>query len=764
MGRLIRAKQPEQTANANLALTDAVTGNSSWSVKYSYDNNGNVVLTTDANNRTVTGTYDTLNRLTLRDYSDATPDVTFTFDNPNIPNSKGQLTQVSSSVSQTNFTSFDELGRVKSSSQTTGGETYSFTDYSYDLSGALVSETYPSLRVVRTETDSIGRMSKVTSQKVGDFERTQLSQLAYTSFGAISQAKLGNGRWENAQYDTKRLQIKQIGLGASALDTTFLKLEYGYGTTDNNGSLREQKITVQGMSNQIVQSYTYDALNRLKTATETPVNSSQSWKQTFDYDRFGNRRFDAANTTTLPTNNAIYNPNIEKSNNQFTVAEGYNYDNEGNLTSNPESQLFQYDAENRISQVQNTATNSTANYYYDGSGKRVKKVVGTQETIFVYDAFGKLVAEYTINQTITNNGIQYLTVDALGSPRAITNNIGQVASRHDYLPFGEEISAGTGGRTTTQGYGANDKVRQQFTGYERDTESGLDYAQARYFASKHGRFTSVDPLDESADIKSPQTFNRYSYVMNSPYKFVDPTGLYGSDISCGGNTSGGGQGSTLGSCESERSLAEHEQRLGNTLDAAAVNRAVANNDQTTAQAICAGNSNIECNRQTGPGFVASLGLNQSIFANQPTLISISLNIAMMIYNGVGRNSYTEEGIKVTRPVKYLVRQLRAYAKIVIEKVREINKYKEDNYLATDLEIFKNKVKSMEDDLTSWIKSASESIGSFGKYKHKAEGIDSNGNKVKFYYSEDSLTNFARNILNFARTEAVLLQPMKNNIR
>jgi len=249
LGRLIRAKQPEQTANANLALTDAVTGNSSWSVKYSYDNNGNVVLTTDANNRTVTGTYDTLNRLTLRDYSDATPDVTFTFDNPSIPNSKGQLTQVSSSVSQTNFTSFDELGRVKSSSQTTGGETYSFTDYSYDLSGALVSETYPSLRVVRTETDSIGRMSKVTSQKVGDFERTQLSQLAYTSFGAISQAKLGNGRWENAQYDTKRLQIKQIGLGASALDTTFLKLEYGYGTTDNNGSLREQKITVQGMSN-----------------------------------------------------------------------------------------------------------------------------------------------------------------------------------------------------------------------------------------------------------------------------------------------------------------------------------------------------------------------------------------------------------------------------------------------------------------------------------------------------------------------------------
>ena len=125
--------------------------------------------------------------------------------------------------------------------QVTGGQTYSFPDYTYDLSGALVAQTYPSGRIVRTESDNLGRLSKVTSQKAGDFERTQLSQLAYTSFGAVSNAKLGNGRWENAQFDNKRLQIKQIGLGASAGDTTFLKLEYNYGTTDNNGSGKSVK-------------------------------------------------------------------------------------------------------------------------------------------------------------------------------------------------------------------------------------------------------------------------------------------------------------------------------------------------------------------------------------------------------------------------------------------------------------------------------------------------------------------------------------------
>lgn len=68
-------------------------------------------------------------------------------------------------------------------------------------------------------------------------------------------------------------------------------------------------------------------------------------------------------------------------------------------------------------------------------------------------------------------------------------------------------------------------TRQDYTGYQKDNESGLEFAQARYYNTQHGRFTSVDPLTASATIRNPQTFNRYSYVTNSPYKFVDPLGL-----------------------------------------------------------------------------------------------------------------------------------------------------------------------------------------------------------------------------------------------
>jgi RHS repeat-associated protein len=68
-------------------------------------------------------------------------------------------------------------------------------------------------------------------------------------------------------------------------------------------------------------------------------------------------------------------------------------------------------------------------------------------------------------------------------------------------------------------------VRQKFTGYERDDETGLDFAEARYYYNNHGRFTAVDPLLASGRSADPQTFNRYAYVMNRPLILTDSTGL-----------------------------------------------------------------------------------------------------------------------------------------------------------------------------------------------------------------------------------------------
>ncbi len=82
-----------------------------------------------------------------------------------------------------------------------------------------------------------------------------------------------------------------------------------------------------------------------------------------------------------------------------------------------------------------------------------------------------------------------------------------------------------GGRTVAQGYGVHDGVRQQFTGKERDTETGLDYFGARYYSGAQGRFTSPDPENASADPADPQSWNGYAYARNNPLKYVDPDGL-----------------------------------------------------------------------------------------------------------------------------------------------------------------------------------------------------------------------------------------------
>jgi RHS repeat-associated protein len=146
-----------------------------------------------------------------------------------------------------------------------------------------------------------------------------------------------------------------------------------------------------------------------------------------------------------------------------------------------------------------------------------------ETTVFVYYAGGRLIEEYsTIVESSNDAKVAYLTNDHLGSPRINTDANGTVTARHDYHPFGEEIA--TSQRTTGLGFGGG-TVRKQFTGYERDTESDLDYAKARYYKPAHGRFTAVDPLLSSGKPITPQTWNRYSYVINNPLSFVDPTGL-----------------------------------------------------------------------------------------------------------------------------------------------------------------------------------------------------------------------------------------------
>ena len=112
-----------------------------------------------------------------------------------------------------------------------------------------------------------------------------------------------------------------------------------------------------------------------------------------------------------------------------------------------------------------------------------------------------------------SEGVVYYHTDAVGSVRMITDGDGAVIHRYDFLPFGETWLA------------PSNPDPRQFAGKERDPEIGLDYFGARYYASRTGRFTTVDPaMDIDAALVDPQRWNRYAYSLNNPLKFVDPDG------------------------------------------------------------------------------------------------------------------------------------------------------------------------------------------------------------------------------------------------
>jgi RHS repeat-associated protein len=536
--RLVRAKNPEQDINTGLNLTDPVTGNGQWTMGYTYDDNNNLKTKTDSRSPAVITTYfyDALNRVTRQTYSDATPQVDYYYDNQALPAgfpaafargaSIGRLVAVlygGATSSTGSYQGYDVFGRAVTSFQTTDTQSYQM-GYGYNLAGEMTTETYPSGRIVTTAYDTAGRISGLSGLKSG-ITTQYLNNVSYTAHGAIATAKLGNEKWEHTKFNN-RLQPTEIGLGISGTDSGILKLEYGYGTTTNNGNVQTQKITA-GVT-VINQSYGYDGLNRLTSASE---NSGASWQQTYDLDRWGNRAVRSTSYMPMPsltpqsatgTDFSAFN----QSTNRLSQTKYPNvlYDGAGNLTRDQVARTFTYDGENR----QKDFNSNTGQYFYDGDGRRIKSIVVGAEvvtTIYVYNIGGQLVAEYNNSTQQAAGGTSYLTNDHLGSTRVVTKGDGSVRTRYDFLPYGEEIPSSLGGRNGVGSYGGADSTKQKFTGYERDGESGLDYAQARYYSPAQGRFTSVDPLYFQFMMAiDPQRFNLYGYGRNNPFKFVDPTG------------------------------------------------------------------------------------------------------------------------------------------------------------------------------------------------------------------------------------------------
>jgi RHS repeat-associated protein len=316
-------------------------------------------------------------------------------------------------------------------------------------------------------------------------------------------------------------------------------------TWNTNGNLATETISNPLNPAPLTQTFAYDAVNRLISASESN-GASGTWNQKYGYDAYGNRSLLSSSTlnpypgvTPQTQDPPTLGQTVQGpfANNRFTGAQ---YDNAGNIVGGAVTMTTfstaTYDAENRV--LAASEPPNYLRYYYDGEGRRVMRAVcgstpctvatsGVQVTTFVYDAEGQLASEYGVPAPVA--GTQYLFADHIGSTRALLSGTGTFTRCYDYIPFGGELATGTSGRAscyTDVAYpSANPEADTiKFTGKERDAETGLDFFGARYFSGPQGRFSSPDrPFADQVE-SDPQSWNMYAYVRNNPLRFIDLTG------------------------------------------------------------------------------------------------------------------------------------------------------------------------------------------------------------------------------------------------
>ena len=326
---------------------------------------------------------------------------------------------------------------------------------------------------------------------------------------------------------------------------------------DLNGNRVEQKETNGATTNgEVTTTYRYDDADRLDRVIE-PARTTD-----YTLDAVGNRTLETveANGETVSRSVLGYNARDQLTSRDDAIANVHvvqTYDANGNLktqTSNGVGRTYDYDARDRLIRLQE-GTNAPLTFDYDAQGMRLAKSQGTQTTKYQYDQTSLLAETNAIGNTLSRYHYsatqligetkagptlrqRHYLLDALRSPIALLTQQGVVDARTRYDAWGEVISQqGTSGSVVAparDGANANlattDEQPVGFTGYIKDSESGLYYAKARYYDAAVARFTTEDPA-HGADLEPP-SLHRYLYAYANPTVYVDRSGRCTTELTC----------------------------------------------------------------------------------------------------------------------------------------------------------------------------------------------------------------------------------------
>jgi RHS repeat-associated protein len=508
---------------------------------FSYDYNGNVLFSKNANsaNNTTQYLYDADNRPTFVGVAGG-PSYTYTYDGQDAsgdPYGIGLLTGTTNGSNVQTLATHDPLGRTITQSYCLPSDcSFSYKiAAAYDFQNNLTLLTYPDGRVITQTYDQLNRPQNVTYAQWGstNINTPYAANLSYEPTGHLQQATFGSQIRFGAVYDG---DDNLTALTYVAGSTPLASKTY---TWDNNASnLR----TINDSASGRTQSFTYDQLDRVQSMTDTGTTSSACVSslpsipqsaQSFTLDAWGNLKqsgtYSFSQFPVLPNQNRV-------------TGSGYVYDAAGNMTADGLGTSYQYRSDGLLT------SSDGETYTYDALGQRVRKD-GAGSNEYVYFG-GQLVAMHnpstgvwtdriygpngvfaTVAGTQTATPI-YRVTDHLGSLNMLLDSNGNVLGAANALPYGQTTS-----NTTSDSF--------LFTDHERDANQS-DAALFRHFSSAQGRWLAPDPSDGSYRLTDPQSFNRYAYLSNRPMAAVDRFGLDGDDDDggggCGCDGGGGGGG------------------------------------------------------------------------------------------------------------------------------------------------------------------------------------------------------------------------------
>ena len=518
MGRLITvtdvAGNQLQTTYDPLGRKLSVADPDLGLTQYTYNAFGEMISAINARGKETLYDYDKLGRLTARQIEEGT--VLFEYDNA--PHGIGKLSkEITDYNGFEKHYSYDDWGRLSETTHVDPDGTQHRMQHRYNSLGQETELIYPGGFRVLNRFDEWGYLTEVLKE-----EDLSLYWQAgsYNAQGQATNYRYGNGLETQNTYDPYR------GWLSNTYTAGLQNLSFVY---DPLGNLMERSDDRQGLR----ETFEYDGLNRL---IESKVRNENSVMLT--YDALGNITYKSdvgcyeyvgARPHAVRT--------IKDANGQ--ISREYLYDAAGNMIRNhdismgytsfnkvrslsraADAMYFNYGAANELlfQRIEQNGSQVSSKRFIDRIYELEQFSDGTQKATHYILANGVAVATHeTSSSTVPKT--RYLHRDHLGSLSAITDGKGNFVERVSFDPWGQRRDASTWAAAAS----VSSSMDRGFTGHEHLAPFHLIHMGGRVYDPIIGRFSSPDPFVQQAE---GQNLNRYSYVLNNPLSFTDPSGFF----------------------------------------------------------------------------------------------------------------------------------------------------------------------------------------------------------------------------------------------